>query len=1101
MRSLHHFASRALASLAALALAAATATTASSQVVISELATRGPASATDEFVELYNPTSAPIDLSGWKLQYKSTSGTTWNDRAILPASTVIAAHGYFLIGNQTSYSGPAADYMSALWNSGTGMADNGHERIINAAAVEVDKVGWGTAIDPEGIAAPNHGTSANGLSLERKALSSSTADSLGSGGAHALLGNGQDTNNNSVDFVVQTHGRSPQNAASAIEPALAVGGNGTGLVSVSPSLVFANQSVASLAFAITQDSSYTLASVAILVPAGWTWSHSAGDVSLSGAGLGGASASVTGDTVFVTGAAITTANPGTVTVANLTAPATKGASIFTTRTAIAAGTLTPIAAQPSVRALELVPIVTLHVNDASGVAASPYAVGAEATVSGIVTANLSSTRTDVYVQDVTGGINLFNAALGPITLAPGDSITVTGTILQFRGLTELQPDFALLTRHSTGRPVPEPLVVSCADVNATFHLDWTEPNESRLIRINGVTYNSITSTITDASGTTNIFIPASYPPAPSVFDVIGVLKQFKPGTPAPGPPYTADYEISPRTPDDIIAHPGPILLTTPYEDQIAWNSVRINWTTDVASTSVVRYGLTPALGDSAVDAAAVTNHALTVSGLQPATLYYYSAGSADGNGANFSATSVFITASTPASTGLMHVYFNKSVNTGVMTISPANGNVDLPAQLVPRLDGARRSIDAAIYNLSGTPGTTLANALIAAKNRGVNVRVICEYDNQATTAFNSLTSAGIPLINDRFDPVNFGAGLMHNKFFVIDGRAGAPESAWVWTGSWNPTDPGTNNDYQNAIEIQDQSLAKVYTMEFDEMWGSSTSTPNASVSRFGARKLDDTPHRFSIGGKAVECYFSPSDGTTFKILTAINAAQHSLGFELLTLTRSDLANGLIARKNAGLKVRGDLDNGTDTGSEYGNLVSAGVDVHLNTGGGLLHHKYLVGDAESPGWSSFVLTGSHNWSAAAEASNNENTLVIHDHVIANHYLQEFAARYYQFGGTDSVRLVDVEPVASGPVAALALAPVAPNPVHGRASLLYDLPAAEHVVLRLFDVQGREVKTLVNERQTAGRYRVTIEARGLASGLYFCRLDAGRASAQRKLMVVR
>ena len=144
------------------------------------------------------------------------------------------------------------------------------------------------------------------------------------------------------------------------------------------------------------------------------------------------------------------------------------------------------------------------------------------------------------------------------------------------------------------------------------------------------------------------------------------------------------------------------------------------------------------------------------------------------------------------------------------------------ARLQTRIAAAQRSIDAAIYSMSGTAGTSVANALIAAWNRGVKVRVICEYDNSSSAAFNSLVSAGIPLINDRFDPINYGDGLMHDKFFVVDGRGGAPESVWVWTGSWNLTDPGTDADYQNAIEVQDQALAVVYTMEFQEMWGSAT---------------------------------------------------------------------------------------------------------------------------------------------------------------------------------------------------------------------------------------------------------------------------------------
>lgn len=1074
---------------------------AANHVVISEFATRGPTAATDEFVELYNPTDNPVDISGWKLQYKSATGTTWNDRAALPANTSIPAHGFYLIANQSYLGTVTPDFTSGAWNSGTGMADNGNERIIDAALVEVDRVAWGTGNDPEGgVTTPNHGTSANNLSIERKALAGSTADSLFTGGLHALLGNGQDTNVNGSDFVVQSHGRNPQNSGNPPEPAFASGGNGTGRASVSPTLVYAGHPVSSLVFSVAQDSSYTLTNLAIVVPGTWTWSHLTSSVTLAGSAFASAAASITGDTLFVTGASLTPADSGTVTIAGLTAPAVKGSSLFHVRTAVAAGTLTPIVQHPSVRVLELVPIVTIHVNDATGVATAPYAVGAEATITGIVTANLSTTRTDVYVQDGTAGINVFNAALAPLTLVAGDSVTVTGTILQFRGLTEVQADFNLMTRHAAGRPVPEPLVLNCAQVNATFHADGTEPNEGRLIRINGVSYNSVTSTITDASGTTNIFIPASWPAAPSVFDVIGILKQFKPGTPAPGPPYTADYEISPRTPDDIIAHPGPIILTGPVEDQMAPNSVRLSWTTDVASTSIVRFGTTPALGDSMVDANPVTSHAPTVTGLLPATVYYYSVGSADGNGANFSPVGVFSTASPAQTTGAIHAYFNKSVNTNLAWQTPANGNQDLVARLVTRLNNAKRSVDGAIYNLSGTPGAQLAAAMIAAKNRGVKVRIVCEYDNSTNAPFGTLSSAGIPVITDRFDAINFGAGLMHDKFVVIDGRGGAPDSAWVWTGSWNPTDPGTNDDYQNAIEIQDQALANVYTLEFNEMWGSGSDTPNAAVSRFGARKLDDTPHKFVVGGRALECYFSPSDATDYHIQQTLYGAQHSIGFELLTLTRNNLATALISRHNAGVTVRGDLDNSTDSGSEYANLVTAGVDVRVKTGGaGLLHHKYVLIDADNPHWDGTVLTGSHNWSAAAEQSNNENTVIVHDTDLANQYLQEFAARYYQFGGTDSVRVTDVTGGAS--VRALSLSQNWPNPFRGRTTLAYALPSAQRVKLSLYDLQGREVRTLVDGEQPSGRYEVEITAKTLPTGVYFYRLQAGGQSLQKKLLLLR
>ena len=1083
--------------LLALVMLAAPAAGAANHVVISELSTGSASSATDEFLELYNPTESAIDISGWKIQYKSASGTTWNDRGTLPANSYIAAHGFFLIVPPAYVGPPAADFTSAAWSSGMAQA-GGHERIIDASAVEVDKVGWGTAIDPEGgSAAPAH---AGGNSIERKANATSTADSLAAGGRHELLGNGQDTNNNGNDFVNQTHGRRPQNSTNAPEPAFASGGNGTGRAVASPSVVYTVKAVDTLKVAFAQDSAYTITDIAILVPSAWTWSRSASSVVLSGAAFAGATPSVVEDTVFVAQAALTTADSGTVAIVGLTSPSSKGNSIFTTRTAVAGGTLTSILVQPRVRVLDLVPIVVVHVNDANGVAAAPYAVGSEATVTGTVTVNFNDTKTDLYLQDASAGINLYSASLPPFTIAAGDSLTVTGSILQFRGLTEIQPDFTLLTRHATGRPLPDPMVVTCADVNATFQPDYTEPNEGRLIRINGVTYDAVNSTITDASGTTQIFIPVSWPPAPSVFDVIGILKQYKPGTPAPGPPYTADYEICPRTTADIIPHAGPIITSGPYEDQIQPTSVQVHWTTDVASTSIVRYGTTAALGDSVVDTTPVTAHDVAIPGLTPATVYDYSVGSGDGNGTNFSTTRVFCTASPPQATGAINAYFNQSVDTSLAWLHPALGNQDLVARLTTRIDDARRSVDAAIYNMSGTPGTAIANALISAKGRGVKVRVICEDDNRNTSAFNAIAASGIPLITDRFDPINNGLGLMHNKFLVVDGRGGAPESTRVWTGSWNLTDPGTYDDYQNAIEVQDQALAVVYTLEFEEMWGSATDVPNAANSRFGARKLDDTPHKFVIGGRVATCYFSPSDGANWQIISVISAAQHSVSFEVLTLTRSDIANALIAQKQAGRKVRGDLDNGTDTGSEYANLVAAGVDVRLKTGSGLLHHKYCLADADNPTWDGVTLTGSHNWSSAAENSNNENTLIVHDPDLANQYLQDFAARYYQFGGTDSVRVTEVEPFQPGAPRTVSLAQNQPNPFRGSTSIVYTIPRAQPVSLRLYDLQGREVRTLVDQPQSAGRYRVDLTVRGLASGTYFYRLQVGKSVEQRKMVLI-
>ena len=155
---------------------------------------------------------------------------------------------------------------------------------------------------------------------------------------------------------------------------------------------------------------------------------------------------------------------------------------------------------------------------------------------------------------------------------------------------------------------------------------------------------------------------------------------------------------------------------------------------------------------------------------------------------------------------------------------------------------------------------------------------------------------------------------------------------------------GNTDDAQNIIEIQDKALVNAYTIEFNEMWGSNTDTPNALNSKFGAHKLDNTPHYFIINNVPVELYFSPSDGTTNKIIKTLNKATGSIDFGILTFTRTDIANLLIAKKKAGIKIHGVMDNKIDQGCVFDALVASGLDVHLKgiAIAGLLHHKVRSG---------------------------------------------------------------------------------------------------------------------------------------------------------------
>lgn len=219
-----------VAALNGQSIAAAVQVTAGSStghVVISEFAVAGPGGASDEFIELYNPTSSAVDISGWKVQYKAYSSTNYNNSFTLPANSVIQPRGYFLVV-ASGYASTSGNTVSgdANWGTALNLAANsngGHVRVgypelaltdgISSPLV-VDTVGYLNANAAEGSPLPAYPPTAG--SFERKASAVSTAASMVDG-ADALLGNGHDSNDNSADFILRPT-RQPQNRASATEP-------------------------------------------------------------------------------------------------------------------------------------------------------------------------------------------------------------------------------------------------------------------------------------------------------------------------------------------------------------------------------------------------------------------------------------------------------------------------------------------------------------------------------------------------------------------------------------------------------------------------------------------------------------------------------------------------------------------------------------------------------------------------------------------------------------------------------------------------------------------------------------------------------------------
>jgi hypothetical protein len=78
---------------------------------------------------------------------------------------------------------------------------------------------------------------------------------------------------------------------------------------------------------------------------------------------------------------------------------------------------------------------------------------------------------------------------------------------------------------------------------------------------------------------------------------------------------------------------------------------------------------------------------------------------------------------------------------------------------------------------------------------------------------------------------------------------------------------------------------------------------------------------------------------------------------------------------------------------------------------------------------------------------------------------------------------------------------PNPFNPSTTIRYQLPVASEVKLEVYDVLGKKIATLVNERQSAGSYQVVWNASGLSSGAYFYRLQAGTFTQTKKMILVK
>lgn len=172
----------------------------------------GPGATTNDFVEIYNPTGAPVNLNGYRLVKRTESASTDTLLKSWTSDTFVPAFGFYLWANSGYTSiGVTPDVAT----SGS-IADNNGIAIRqgpNDTGTIIDSVAWGTAANGFG-----EGTLLGDLtgnqSFERKAWNGVCTSSQGSG---ETLGNGCDTGDNATDVEIRTT-PAPQNTGSTPEP-------------------------------------------------------------------------------------------------------------------------------------------------------------------------------------------------------------------------------------------------------------------------------------------------------------------------------------------------------------------------------------------------------------------------------------------------------------------------------------------------------------------------------------------------------------------------------------------------------------------------------------------------------------------------------------------------------------------------------------------------------------------------------------------------------------------------------------------------------------------------------------------------------------------
>lgn len=135
---------------------------------------------------------------------------------------------------------------------------------------------------------------------------------------------------------------------------------------------------------------------------------------------------------------------------------------------------------------------------------------------------------------------------------------------------------------------------------------------------------------------------------------------------------------------------------------------------------------------------------------------------------------------------------------------------------------------------------------------------------------------------------------------------------------------------------------------------------------------------------AVSVHFSPRGGCTAAIVKEVAQARKDILLQAYSFTSREIASAVARRRRGGVKVEAILDSGNLTGkySAATFLSHAGVPVLIDAAHAIAHNKVIVIDGRT------VITGSFNFTRAAEERNAENLLILHNAGLARKYIDNY-----------------------------------------------------------------------------------------------------------------